>query len=249
MSNEIQAESLQFIEEKITELKKQTVNNVLEIGNYLIEAKKQLSHGEWGNWLEEKVKFSQRTANQFMKVAAEFSNSQAISNLGTTKLFLLLDVPTDKRESFISENNLESMTTRQMQEKIKSFNNNQSDVDESKLFYVETNKLKPLPEHDQYFKKINGNAWIDFLRSVQTSGIIEPVLINQDKLIISGHERVRACRALDIKTVPCYIKKYTDSEKYFKEDIMLRDCLTSNLKFCSDDFDIAWNALKEHGWL
>jgi hypothetical protein len=51
MSNEIQTKTLQLIEEKITELK--------EIGNYLIEAKKQLSHGEWGNWLEEKVKFSQ----------------------------------------------------------------------------------------------------------------------------------------------------------------------------------------------
>ena len=184
-----------------------------------------------------------------MKVAAEFSNSQAISNLGTTKLFLLLDVPTDKRETFISKNNLESMTTRQLQEKIKSFNNNQSEADESKLFHVGIDKLKPLPEHNQYFKKIKGNAWIDFLRSVQTSGIIEPVLINQDKLIISGHERVRACQALDIKTVPCYIKKYTDSEEYSKEDTMLRDCLTSNLKFCSDDFDIAWNALKEHGWV
>ncbi|MBW7572451.1 DUF3102 domain-containing protein [Caproiciproducens faecalis] len=249
MSNKIQVRTIQTIENEIFELKEQTANNILEIGKKLIEAKEQLNHGEWGNWLEEKINFSQRTANQFMRIATEFSNSQSLSNLGTTKLFLLLDVPTDKRENFIKENNLESMTTRQIQQEIRNLKDESLTVNNTEVIDIEIDKLKPLLAHSKYFKNIIGNAWIDFLKSVQTSGIVDPILISQDNIIISGHQRVRACRDLDMKIVPCYIKKYINNANYSKEDMMLRDCLTSNLKLHSDDFDIAWNGLNEHGWI
>ena len=36
-----------------------------------------------------------------MRVATEFSNLQAIGDLGQTKIFTLLDVPIEEREEFI----------------------------------------------------------------------------------------------------------------------------------------------------
>ena len=67
-------------------LKNQTAQNIIQIGYKLMEAKERLPRGEWGSWLENKVEFSQRTANQFMRIAKEFgSNSQAISNLNNPK--------------------------------------------------------------------------------------------------------------------------------------------------------------------
>ena len=111
---------LEYLEKEIIALKNQTAQNIIQIGYKLIEAKEKLQHGEWGEWLENKVEFSQRTANQFMRIAKEFgSNSQAISNLEITKVGLLLDVPTEKREEFIEKHDLKSMSTREIKKVIK----------------------------------------------------------------------------------------------------------------------------------
>lgn len=73
---------LEKIENEIITLKNQTAQNIIQIGYKLIEAKERLSYGEWGDWLRNRIDFSQRTANQFMRIAKEFgSNLQAISNL------------------------------------------------------------------------------------------------------------------------------------------------------------------------
>jgi len=119
VDNEIQISNIQQIEMEIILLKNQTAQNIIEIGKRLNEAKELLPHGEWGKWLEEKVEFSQRNANNFMRVAKEFSNSQTYSNLTQSKIFALLDVPQEEREEFIETNSVEDMTTRELRQAIK----------------------------------------------------------------------------------------------------------------------------------
>ncbi len=99
------------------------------LGERLVEAKALLTkHGEWGEWLEQKVPFSQRTAEMYMKVYRELneeqqslfsSNSQAISNLEFTKFVKLLAVPKEERESFVEENDVENISTRELDKLIK----------------------------------------------------------------------------------------------------------------------------------
>jgi len=99
----------------------------MEIGKRLIEAKEQLAHGEWGTWLKDKVDFSTRTAQNFMKCATEFSNTQTLADLGQTKLFALLDLPLDDRDEFMSTphevngeaKTVDEMTSRELQKAIK----------------------------------------------------------------------------------------------------------------------------------
>lgn len=117
---------LEKIESEIIALKNQTAQNIIQIGYKLIEAKEKLPHGEWGSWLENKVEFSQRTANQFMRIAKEFgSNSEVLTDLGITKVGLLLDVPTEKREEFIENYDLKSMSTRELKKAIKQLKNDE----------------------------------------------------------------------------------------------------------------------------
>ncbi|MBC2580825.1 DUF3102 domain-containing protein [Clostridium sp. DJ247] len=59
------------------------------------------------------------TAQNFMRVANEFSNTKAISDLGITKVYALLDLPYEERETFIKENPVNEMTTRELQQAIK----------------------------------------------------------------------------------------------------------------------------------
>lgn len=100
-------------------LKDQTAQNIIEIGKRLIEVKENLQHGEFSEWLKKRVDISHRTANNFMKVATTFSNSQSISNLGSTKLFLLAGLDEENREEVMQENNIKEMTTRELEQVVK----------------------------------------------------------------------------------------------------------------------------------
>lgn len=76
---------------------------VLAIGRGLIEAKAVLTHGEWLPWLSEKVEFSERTAQNFMRLAREWSNPQALADLGASKALTLLALPETERAAFAAE--------------------------------------------------------------------------------------------------------------------------------------------------
>jgi DNA repair exonuclease SbcCD ATPase subunit len=99
--------------------KQQTAQNIIEIGKRLIKVKEQLPHGDWGKWLDEKVDFTDRTAQRFIRVAREFSNATSMSHLPQTKVFALLDLPQDQREDFVESNPVEDMTTRELKQAIK----------------------------------------------------------------------------------------------------------------------------------
>ena len=44
--------------------------------------------------------------------------------------------------------------------------------------------IKPHPRNDYFFDDITGDAWQDFLLSVKTSGVIEPIVISDNDVII-----------------------------------------------------------------
>lgn len=100
-------------------LKDQTAQNIIEIGKRLIKVKNNLPHGEYLNWLKNKVDFSDRTARNFMKVATTFENWQPVANLGTRKLLALAGLDEEDRQEVMQENNVEDMTTRELEQVIK----------------------------------------------------------------------------------------------------------------------------------
>lgn len=107
--------------------KAQTVQNIIEIGKRLIEAKEHLPHGAWADWLKDAVEFSQETANRFMRIAREYSNSSPVTNLSYTKMLALLQVPEEDREAFLAESHLvngvpktvEEMSKRELEQAIR----------------------------------------------------------------------------------------------------------------------------------
>lgn len=77
----------------------------ISLGRRLIVMKEMLAHGEFLNALKEIHKnFSERTARNYMGVAAIFSglDPETISLLGLTKLYSMLRAPSDEIEKFIS---------------------------------------------------------------------------------------------------------------------------------------------------
>lgn len=112
---------------------RQLLSNLIEIGRLLVEAKSMVPHGEWGKYLEERVNYSQSTANNYMKLYQEygdnqesffssFSNSQAFGNLTYTQAIALLALPAEERQEFAEKNDVAEMSTRQLEQAIRERN-------------------------------------------------------------------------------------------------------------------------------
>ena len=119
MATQEESRSIETITGEILDAKRAGGEAILTIGRCLIEAKDLLSHGEWLPWLNERVEFSERTARNFMRLAREWTNRQALADLGASKALTLLALPPEEREQFMKENNVIDMTTRQLEQAIR----------------------------------------------------------------------------------------------------------------------------------
>ena len=119
--------NIEAITSEILQLKNDAGNAILGIGQRLLEAKAILPHGEWLPWLTEQVEFAERQAQRFMKLAQEWANPTALSDLGATKALALLALPPEERQKFLSENHIVDgeeksvidMTSRELEKAVK----------------------------------------------------------------------------------------------------------------------------------
>lgn len=119
MAQPAEGRTIEAITGDILEAKRTGGEAILTIGRCLIEAKDLLPHGEWKAWLEERVEFSERSAQRFMRLAREWSNPTTLSDLGASKALMLLALPAEERETFIEEHNVIDMSARQLEAAIK----------------------------------------------------------------------------------------------------------------------------------
>ena len=123
MSGLIERRSIDTITAEIQFYKQQAGISILEIGKRLIEAKEQLNHGEWLDWLGNRVDISERMAQNFMKISREYSNPKSVSDLGVTKALALLAVPAEEREQFAEAVHAEDLSVRELKAKIREAEN------------------------------------------------------------------------------------------------------------------------------
>ena len=94
---------IDVITAEILTYKSHIAESIYEIGKCLNEAKAQLSHGFWLDWLANGVNFSEATAQRFMRLAKEYPNPSALTDLGLSKALALLALPKAERNIFIEE--------------------------------------------------------------------------------------------------------------------------------------------------
>ena len=122
--------TVQIIAAEINALTATMLSNIIEIGRRMCEAKEMLPHGAFGKWVEEATGYSHSTANNFMNIYREYgaaqgclfgaeANSQTFGNLSYSKALALLAIPAEERESFVQENHVEDMSTKELKQAIK----------------------------------------------------------------------------------------------------------------------------------
>ena len=114
-----QERTIETITAEIITLKTDAGNAIIGIGQRLIEAKEMLPHGQWLPWLTDQVEFSERTAQDFMRLAREWSNPQTLADLGKAKALKLLLLPAAEREDFMEAHDVPNMSTRELEQAIR----------------------------------------------------------------------------------------------------------------------------------
>lgn len=126
----VQERTLPVIASEIKIIEQQTAKTVLEngiqIGIRLQEAKEQVGHGNFEEWCKENLNYTSRTARKFMQLATEYgdengliSNRNISSDLSISKALTLLKVPEDDREEFVGEHDVDTMTVKELEDAVR----------------------------------------------------------------------------------------------------------------------------------
>lgn len=95
---------------------------------------------------------------------------------------------------------------------------------------VSTSVLKVHPRNTEFFDDISGEEYARFKKSIQEDGILSPILVSPDMTVISGHQRLKACKDLGINLVPIMIR-----EDLINEDDKVKTLLVANFGRLKND--------------
>ena len=145
MSNIVEAEyrvvherSLPVIASEILYIESQVAKTALEgaiqIGMKLKEAKEKVEHGQWENWCSENLNYSKSKTEKLMKIAAEYGDENSpyaktymCTDLSISKALKLLQVPENEVELFAEKNDIQDMTVKELEDKIKALKQEKED--------------------------------------------------------------------------------------------------------------------------
>lgn len=84
--------------------------------------------------------------------------------------------------------------------------------------------LKIHPDNEYYFDDISGEKWKKLLESIKNNGVRTPIIVTDDMRVVSGNQRVRACKELGIEMINAEVAHYKS-----EEDI-IRDLIEINIR-------------------
>ena len=103
---------------------------IIEIGKRLVEAKAMVEEGKWLEYIKTELNYEKSTAQNYMRLYEEygtgqtslfgsFTETETFKRLTYTQALALLQVPREDREDFARENDIEHMSTRELQKAIR----------------------------------------------------------------------------------------------------------------------------------
>ena len=175
---------IETITEEILSYKRTAGESILEIGRRLKEAKALLSHGEWLPWLSEKVEFSERSAQNFMRLADAYQNPQTLADLGASKALVLLALSPVERDEFLSEKHdvrgaektVPEMSARELEEAIR----------QRKLAELERDKMQR--ELDEQ-RKANEEAAAEMQKAQEAAEAARAAVEDAKSISLAAQER------------------------------------------------------------
>lgn len=103
---------------------------IIEIGRRLVEAKSMVADGMWLEYIKTELNYEKSTAQNYMRLYERygtgqqsmfgtFAETETFGRLTYTKALALLQVPDEDLEEFAENNDIENMSTRELQQVIR----------------------------------------------------------------------------------------------------------------------------------
>lgn len=125
---------IKIIEQHVT---KTAIEGAIQIGERLQEAKQLAGHGNFGQWCQENLNYSQDTAQKFMKLAREYGGQNSVlantamsRNFSISNALSLLKLPEEDREKFVEEHPIEDMTNKALEDEIRKLKEEKATLEE-----------------------------------------------------------------------------------------------------------------------
>lgn len=97
-----------------------------QAGQCLTVIKERVGHGNWGDWCKQNLQFSERKAQNMMKLSAEmhgknsiFANPQTFADIEISKVYELLSAPEEVQKAMIENPEAEEMNVREFKDEIR----------------------------------------------------------------------------------------------------------------------------------
>ena len=74
--------------------------------------------------------------------------------------------------------------------------------------FIEKYPIDELVPADYNPRSIRDDAFLKLQDSISTFGVIIPLIVNEDKTLIAGHQRTKAIKEVGIEKVPIYLNKF-----------------------------------------
>lgn len=108
---------------------RQMLEDSVEVGRLLTEAKRSVPHGDWGNWLNVNFAYSTSEANNLMRMYEAYGTPDQIGifeenrmaifgNLSKSQAVALLGLPEPQRREFVKSHDVENLSVRDMEAEI-----------------------------------------------------------------------------------------------------------------------------------
>lgn len=92
------------------------------------------------------------------------------------------------------------------------------------IIYNDVNDLSPHPLNERLFGNIASELWDGFVASIKDRGILNPLLITETGIIISGHQRWKAAKEIGIQLIPCIVLEDSQNENSPHILLIMIDC-------------------------
>ena len=112
-------------------------------------------------------------------------------------------------------------------------------------------KIKDLKPYDRNAKKHDETQINNVAESIKQFGLVQPIVIDKNNIVIIGHCRLEACKKLKYKEVPCVIADELSDEQVAKLRLLDNKLNESDWDFelikqeieqlDFNGFDIDWN--------
>ena len=170
--NVVAVRSIEIVTAEITMIRdnarKVFLESVIQIGTRLEEAKQMVPQGEWTAYLTDKLGYKPSTAQNYMRIAREFGGGQmsltgktaadAFGQLSYSQILPLLGMAEEEREELAEENDLPSMSSREIAALVKERDEakaeaekavRENDAAQAALSVAEENRGKAMRERDE----------------------------------------------------------------------------------------------------